>query len=122
PGVAAGSLPRFALVQPPPPAQASAPLSPVALARVVERLRLSLTREMLANFELFLYVSKAEHGPWAQHMYVFAKADSGDLNLKYDWLVSTGREKAELNNAGARLQTHTPEGYFQLDPARLYRR
>jgi predicted transglutaminase-like cysteine proteinase len=127
---ASAPLPRLALVQPlpqpsvavpAPPPSGSGPLSPSELARVVERLRQNLTREMLANFELFLYVSKAEHGPWAQHMYVFAKADNGDLDLKYNWLVSTGREQAELNTAGIRLQTHTPEGYYQLDPARLFR-
>jgi predicted transglutaminase-like cysteine proteinase len=122
------TLPRLALVQALPQPSvaarqplASEPLSPSDLARVVERLRQNLTREMLANFELFLYVSKAEHGPWAQHMYVFAKADNGDLDLKYNWLVSTGREQAELNTAGVRLQTHTPEGYYQLDPGRLFR-
>jgi predicted transglutaminase-like cysteine proteinase len=127
--VSIAPAPRLALVQPlPQPPSVAAPLpspsealSPGELARVIERLRQNLTREMLANFELFLYVSKAEHGPWAQHMYVFAKADNGDLNLKYNWLVSTGLEKPELNGAGVRLATHTPTGYYQLDPERLYR-
>jgi predicted transglutaminase-like cysteine proteinase len=123
------SAPRLALVQqlPKPPSVAplvsspSEPLSPNELARVVERLRQNLTREMISSFDLFLYVSKAEHGPWAQHMYVFAKAENGDLNLKYNWLVSTGLEKPELNGAGVRLETHTPTGYYQIDPERLYR-
>ena len=64
--------------------------------RVVDRLKQNLTPEMFANFSLFLYVSKAEDGPLAQHMYVFDKADSGDLTLKYDWPVSTGRERVEF--------------------------
>lgn len=121
-------VPRLALVQPLPqpptvaPAPSpSGPLSPNEIARVVERLKQNLTREMLANFELFLYVSKAEHGPWAQHMYVFAKSEKGDLDLKYNWLVSTGQEKTVFNPAGVSLQTHTPGGYYQLDPDRLYR-
>ncbi len=110
------------IVPPAPLAEAnSQPLAPAELTRVVERLKSNLTPELFQNFALFLYVSKAEHGPWAQHMYVFAKADDGSLNMKYDWLVSTGREKVELNYAGRRLQTNTPPGYYQLDPDRLYR-
>jgi hypothetical protein len=110
-------------IVPPTPIQEanSEPLAPAELTRVVERLRSNLTPELLQNFALFLYVSKAQHGPWAQHMYVFAKADDGALNLKYNWLVSTGREKIEFNYAGRRLQTDTPPGYYQLDPDRLYR-
>lgn len=104
-----------------PPSNMSAPLAPAELTRVVARLKQNLTPEMLANFELFLYVSKAEHGPWAQHMYVFAKADSGDLSLKYNWLVSTGRDQVEFNDAGVRLPTYTPQGYYQIDPQRVYR-
>jgi len=96
-------------------------IAPAELTRVVERLRDNLTPELLANFDLFLYVSKAEHGPWAQHMYVFAKSQSGDLNLRYNWLVSTGREQIEVNDAGRRLTTNTPPGYYELDPNRLYR-
>ena len=125
----AAGVPRLALVQPLPqqPSIAplahspSAPLSPGELGRVVDRLRQSLTREMMASFDLFLYVSKAEHGPWAQHMYVFAKAGNGDLDLKYNWLVSTGLEKPAFNSQGVKLETHTPVGYYQLDPERLYR-
>ncbi|MBV9330812.1 MAG: L,D-transpeptidase [Alphaproteobacteria bacterium] len=95
---------------------------PTSLDLVLQRLKENLSPEMLANFDLFLYVSKAERGPWAQHMYVFAKAESGDLDLKYNWLVSTGREKVEFNDAGVRLPSFTPQGYFELDPVRMYRR
>ena len=60
---------------------------------VAMRLRAQLTPEMLGNFDLFLYVSKAERGPLAQRMYVFRKTRSGELNLFYDWAASTGREQ-----------------------------
>jgi lipoprotein-anchoring transpeptidase ErfK/SrfK len=101
--------------------QQTSPVAPTELTGVIERLRQNLTPEMLANFKLFLYVSKADAGPWAQHMYVFSKDESGGLNLQYNWLVSTGREKVEYNPAGVRLGTHTPPGYYELDPDRLYR-
>jgi predicted transglutaminase-like cysteine proteinase len=99
----------------------SVSLGPDELKHVLDRLRASLTAEMYDNFGLFLYVSKAETGPWAQHMFVFAKEPAGGLALKYAWLVSTGREAIETNRSGARMQTTTPSGYFQLDPERLYR-
>src|SRR5262249_7069880 len=67
------------------------PMSGAEIARVEQRLHDSLTSDMFENFELFLYVSKASVGPWAQHMYVFEKQPSGDLRLIYNWLVSTGR-------------------------------
>jgi hypothetical protein len=114
--------PEPQIVSPAPAPEASSePLAPAELTRVVERLKSNLTPELLQNFGLFLYISKAEHGPWAQHMYVFAKQDDGNLDLKYNWLVSTGREKIEFNYAGRRLATNTPPGYYQLDPDRMYR-
>jgi hypothetical protein len=91
------------------------------LVRVKERLKEGLTRELYSNFELFLYVSKAVHGPWAQRMYVFRKnAQSNDLALLYNWPVSTGRERIEHNSEGLRLPSHTPVGYYELDPGRSY--
>jgi lipoprotein-anchoring transpeptidase ErfK/SrfK len=108
----------------PPNRTASLPPSPAAnpgdIIRVEQRLKENLTSEMLANFELFLYVSKADTGPWAQHMYVFQKQASGDLVLLYNWPVSTGREQIEFNPAGKRLTTYTPGGYYELDPNRSY--
>jgi hypothetical protein len=71
---------------------------------------------------LFLYVSKADAGPWAQRMYVFKKDTSGNLNMLYNWPVSTGREQVELNPAGKKLKTETPPGYYELDPHRSYER
>jgi hypothetical protein len=97
------------------------PLPRSELSRVLARLQQNLTPELLHNFELFLYVSKASAGPWAQHMYVFNKTENGDLALQYNWLVSTGRESLELSDTGVHLMTHTPDGYYQLDPDRIYR-
>jgi len=97
----------------------SAP-SPAELARVMLRLKDSLTTEMLQNFELFLYVSKADSGPLAQRMYVFRKQASGDLNLLYNWPASTGRELVEFAPNGQRAPSFTPQGYYELDPGRMY--
>lgn len=112
--------PQKAAAPPMPPPTDNAP-GPAQIARVAQHLRDDLTREMFANFDLFLYVSKAEKGPLAQRMYVFAKQSSGDLALRYDWSVSTGREKIELSPNGLRLVTDTPEGYYEIDPKRVYR-
>lgn len=110
----------------PPPATSTASLPPqgppsaAEIMRVQDRLKNSLTSEMVQNFSLFLYVSKADAGPWAQRMYVFQKQPSGDLTLLYNWPVSTGREALELNPEGHQLTTNTPAGYYELDPHRSY--
>ncbi|HEX3431417.1 MAG TPA: L,D-transpeptidase [Rhizomicrobium sp.] len=106
--------------------EASAPAEPASrprpdVAAVEDRLRNSLSRELYADFELFLYVSKAPSGPLAQHMYVFRKEGNGALQLLYDWPVSTGRDGMETNGDGLELSTSTPTGYFELDPHRFYR-
>jgi lipoprotein-anchoring transpeptidase ErfK/SrfK len=98
----------------------SAP-SPAELARVMLRLKDNLTGEMVDNFELFLYVSKAESGPLAQRMYVFRKRPSGDLDLLYNWPVSTGRELVEFAPNGQSAPSFTPQGYYELDPGRMYK-
>jgi lipoprotein-anchoring transpeptidase ErfK/SrfK len=90
------------------------------IVRVEQRLKDSLTSELYANFELFLYVSKADAGPWAQRMYVFQKDENSNLNLLYNWPVSTGREQIETNPQGHKLETSTPQGYYELDPHRSY--
>jgi lipoprotein-anchoring transpeptidase ErfK/SrfK len=90
------------------------------IAQVEARLKDNLTSEMIDNFELFLYVSKAASGPLAQRMYVFEKQPGGDLALAYNWPVSTGREKIEYDPAGRELPSFTPSGYFELDPHRFY--
>ncbi len=89
---------------------------------VAQRLKAGLTPEMLENFDLFLYVSKADKGPVAQRMYVFEKRPSGELMLIHDWAASTGREQEEVSPRGARTFTGTPKGYYELDPGRMYRR
>ncbi len=98
----------------------SAP-SPAELTRVMLRLKDNLTSEMLDNFSLFLYVSKADSGPLAQRMYVFKKRGSGDLGLLYNWPVSTGREAVEFAPNGQRAPSYTPRGYYELDPDRMYK-
>lgn len=126
PAVAQTAPPKLQLVPQAPapgteaPTPGNAPPSAAELARVSQRLRDSLTREMVENFSLFLYVSKADKGPLAQRMYVYQKQDSGDLVLLYNWPVSTGREKIEFNESGAKLPSFTPQGYYELDPDRLY--
>jgi hypothetical protein len=96
-------------------------LASVRAAAAAQRLKASLTGEMAENFDLFLYVSTAEHGALAQRMYVFEKQRSGALKLAYDWAASTGREKSEISATGHRAFTVTPRGYYELDPQRMYR-
>jgi hypothetical protein len=90
-----------------------------AVDLVAHRLNDSLSREMFTNFGLFIYVDKAERGPFSQRMFVFEK--SGDnLALLYDWPVSTGREGLEKDAHGHLQSTVTPVGYYGLDPKRLF--
>jgi lipoprotein-anchoring transpeptidase ErfK/SrfK len=84
------------------------------------RLKAALDQDMWNNFDLFLYVSKAEHGPLAQRMYVFRNEGGEDFALLYDWAASTGREQQEVSPRGRRAFTATPRGYYQLDPQRMY--
>jgi lipoprotein-anchoring transpeptidase ErfK/SrfK len=121
--VAAEQVPRpadFSAVPEKTPA-ARGNVDPTELVRVSMRLKENLTREMLRNFSLFVYVSKAASGPWAQHMYVFRKGASGDLAMLYDWPASTGREKDEIAPNGTRQPSFTPRGYYQIDPDRMYK-
>jgi len=87
---------------------------------VRERLLANLSSPLYAHFDLFLYVSKAERGTWAQRMYVFVKQDGG-LDLLHAWPVSTGREIMARNPDGQLLSTATPAGTYQFDPARFHR-
>lgn len=104
------------------PAPDSAPPAPGEVSRVLSHLKVSLTRELYENFSLFLYISKADHGPWQQRMFVFAKQGNGDLKLKYAFPVSTGREVLTPGPKGNLLHTNTPPGIYQLDPERMYKR
>jgi hypothetical protein len=82
---------------------------------VAARLKDSVPRELFGYFDLYLYVSKAARGSWAQHMFVFHKDNGGDLVYETSLPVSTGRERHE------KYFTTTPAGIFQLDPARFHR-
>ncbi len=95
--------------------------SPEIQRAVEQRLHDVLTPEMIGNFGLFVYVSKANTGPWAQRMYVFQKAGD-DLLPLHDWAVSTGRETVEAAATGVELPTTTPAGYYELDPKRFFER
>lgn len=101
-------------------ARQTPPLTSRAVA-VRQRLEAGLTPEMLGNFDLFIFVSKAARGPAAQRMYVFRKQD-GALTLLHDWPASTGREQSEISPRGKSSFTATPAGFYQLDPDRMYRR
>jgi len=111
--------PQQPMAAPPPDLH---PPGQAEIARVSERLRDSLTPDMLDHFSLFLFVSKAADGPLAQRMYVYQKEDDGNLSLLYNWPVSTGREKVEFSPGGERAPSFTPDGYYELDPDRHYRR
>lgn len=96
----------------PPPAVETDGASTQALA-VAERVRQSVPAELFPYFDVYLYVSKAASGPWAQHMFVFHKTEAGRLAFEETFPVSTGRERRE------KYFTSTPTGIFQLDPARF---
>jgi len=121
PRLFARTKPKPALPGPPARAIENARLSRDELVRVSGRLRTSLTHEMYEHFSLFLYVSKADKGPWSQRLYVFRKDVGGRLGALYDWPASTGRELFEIAPNGTRQRSSTPAGYYQLDPARMYR-
>jgi hypothetical protein len=110
--------PAFRIPEPPPLSIAPANDRGTLAAR---RMLASLTPEMAQNFDLFLYVSKAERGPLAQRLYVFRKEGS-TLKLLYDWAASTGREQDEISPRGRHSFTATPKGFYELDPGRMYRR
>ena len=80
---------------------------------VAERVKESVPPELFSYFHTYLYVSKAAHGAWAQHMFVFHRADSGRMIFVDSFPVSTGREQHE------KYFTSTPAGIFELDPNRF---
>jgi len=114
----AGSSPSVELI----PA-ISAETTASASAPLMNHLMSALSPDLYDNFDLFLYVSKAQSGPWAQHMYVFVKergpADA-KLILLENWPVSTGRETMERAKNGERVSTETPAGFYELDPERFF--
>ena len=104
------------------PPQSDFTLGPAERQAVADRLRDSLTPDLLDNFGLFLFVSKAAHGPLAQRLYVFEKSANGELTMVHDWAASTGREKSEISPRGRASFTGTPRGIYGLDPERMYTR
>jgi lipoprotein-anchoring transpeptidase ErfK/SrfK len=72
-------------------------------------------------FDLFMYVSKSDRGPFAQRMFIFQRDADGRIVPYAEWQVSTGREKIELHHE-RKVRTTTPEGIFALDPGRMHRR
>src|ERR1700719_4166028 len=91
-------------------------ISPTPLSRTApdvqllwSRLKAGLPPQLYAGFDLFIYVNKAEQGPWAQHLYAFAKPSSASPNpeliLMLDAPVSTGRETIERAKNGQRVST-----------------
>lgn len=108
-----------------PPAGAAPAVAPAApgavdLSDPATRMLASLPDEVEPYFDLYLYVSKAEAGPIAQHMFVYSRAADGKMSLIYDWPVSTGREKKEKTPSGRKTFTHTPEGSYKLDKSRFH--
>ena len=90
-------------------------------AAAMLRLKDKLTSDMLKNFALILYVSKAKRGPLAQHMLV-VENDGRELKPVHDWPVSTGREQDEISPRGRNSLTATPKGFYEFDPDRMYLR
>ena len=82
---------------------------------VAARLATRAPRELYPYFDLYLYVSKAARGLWAQRMFVFRKDETNTLVFEETFAVSTGRERHE------QYFTWTPPGIFALDPNRFYR-
>jgi lipoprotein-anchoring transpeptidase ErfK/SrfK len=104
----------------PPALEGGKVLSRAERAAVTDALSQNLTPEMLRNFDLFLYVSKAKKGPLAQRLYIFKKDFSGALIMAYDWAASTGRETFEISPRGMHTRTDTPAGLYEIDPGRMY--
>jgi lipoprotein-anchoring transpeptidase ErfK/SrfK len=80
---------------------------------VAQRVKDSVPPELFSYFHTYLYVSKAASGAWAQHMFVFHRADNGRMMFDDSFPVSTGRERRE------KYFTTTPAGLFELDPNRF---
>jgi hypothetical protein len=82
---------------------------------VALRVRDSVPADLFQYFDVYLYVSKAASGPWAQHMFIFHRGADRHLVFEQSVPVSTGRERHE------KYFTSTPTGLFELDPNRFDR-
>jgi hypothetical protein len=115
--IPSGILPAKIDAQNSPAAPVVSDVDPNALQAdaVAQRLKDSVPSELFSYFDMYLYVSKAADGAWAQHMFVFHRASSGRLVFEESFPVSTGRERQE------KYFTSTPTGLFELDPNRFDR-
>lgn len=97
--------------------------SPADAQSLWSRLRGGLRPELYNNFDLFIYVNKAEQGPWAQQLFAFAKPSGqnpdAEMILMMDTPASTGREAVERAKDGQLVSTATPAGFYEIDPKRL---
>ncbi|HEX4301641.1 MAG TPA: L,D-transpeptidase [Rhizomicrobium sp.] len=108
-------LPANAVAATPLPPQAVAPQTTADEAgRVATRLASKIPDALTPYFDTFIYVSKAAHGPWAQHLFLFHKSADGTLAFEQSFAVSTGRERSE------QYFTATPTGLFELDIHRFF--
>jgi lipoprotein-anchoring transpeptidase ErfK/SrfK len=94
---------------------------PPLVSAAERRLFATVPEEIEGYFDLFMYVSKSNRGPFAQRMFVFQRDNEGNIVPYAEWRVSTGREKIELHKE-KKIRTTTPEGIFMLDPQRLHER
>ena len=85
------------------------------------RLKAGLNQDMLNNFDLFLYVSKAKRGPLAQRLYVFRRKAAKTWRWSMTGPHPPGANGRKLSPRGRRAFTATPPGYYQIDPQRMYR-
>jgi hypothetical protein len=60
------------------------------ITQITDRLQAKMPRDVYANFDLFLYVSKSTKGPLAQRMYVFANI-SRRLGAIGRWCMAADR-------------------------------
>jgi lipoprotein-anchoring transpeptidase ErfK/SrfK len=100
-----------------PTPDAEIPLSTAAERRLFE----TVPNEIESYYDLFMYVSKSNRGPFAQRMFVFQRDADGKIIPYAEWPVSTGREKIELHKE-KKIRTTTPEGIFMLDADRFFPR
>ncbi|MBS0473476.1 MAG: L,D-transpeptidase [Proteobacteria bacterium] len=111
-------LPKDAVAEKPLAPRATKP-DPATLAleagQVAQRISEKVPAAIAPYFNVFIYVSKASHGPWAQRLFLFHKDAGGQLVYEESFAVSTGRERAE------QYFTATPTGLFELDSHRFVR-
>ncbi len=79
-----------------------------------------LDSKVLNEYQLIMFINKADSGRTAQHAFLFEAGD-GELNYMDTWLVSTGREQQERSPKGASKFTTTPSGTFMFDLAHFSR-